>query len=313
MYSLIIPVFKNEGSIPELLEAVGHIDRSLDGELEVIFVVDGSPDRSFLLLREHLPRQPFASQLLALSRNFGSFAAIRAGLTESRGEYSAVMAADLQEPPELVIEFFRALESGEVDVVIGVREDRDDPLFSKLASSVFWFIYRKLVQKEMPPGGVDTFGCNSSFREHLLNLRESNSTLVGLLFWLGFRRKLIGYRRAGRRHGRSAWTLKRRMTYLADSILAFSDLPIRLLIVAGAVGLLCSVVLGMIVLIARVIGPARVPGYAATMLVILLMAAVNCLGLGVIGAYVWRIFENTKERPGSLILSSEAFPKAGDS
>ncbi len=160
-YSLVIPVYRNEESIPDLLTALAGIDRALGGGLEVVFVVDGSPDRSLARLVELLPRAGFTAKILEMSRNFGAFAAIRAGLTEASGPYFAVMAADLQEPPELAVEFFRRLEQDTCDVVCGVRTARDDPWRSRLASNLFWAVYRRLVQPEMPPGGVDVFGCNA--------------------------------------------------------------------------------------------------------------------------------------------------------
>lgn len=306
-YSLVVPVYGNEGSIPELLLALAGIDEALDHALEAVFVVDGSPDRSLELLEEHLPRCPYGSRLLHLSRNFGSFAAIRAGLGEATGPYYAVMAADLQEPPELIVEFFRTLESEPVDVTVGVRTGRRDPALSSLFSRLFWSVYRRLVQREMPRGGVDVFGCSQAVRDQLLALDESNSTLVGLLFWLGFRRVEIGYERRERTHGRSGWTFARKARYLFDSIYAFSDLPIRLLVATGALGLVVSVVFALVVLVARLRGLIEVPGYAAIILTIVFFAALNTFALGVLGAYVWRAFENTKGRPPVVVMSRRRF------
>ncbi len=307
MYSVVVPVFKNEASIPELLLALGGINAKLDGRLEVVFVVDGSPDRSMQLLESHLPDCSYASRLILLSRNFGSFAAIRTGLAEAQGPYFAVMAADLQEPPELLVEFFHALESEPIDIAVGARTGRNDPAMTRWASQLFWSLYRRFVQSEMPRGGVDVFGCNQAVRNRLLELDESNSSLVGLLFWLGFRRKLVPYQRQTRQHGRSAWTFGRKLRYLSDSVFAFSDLPVRFLIVAGGVGLIVSTVLGTIVFIARLQGLIAVSGYAAIVLIITFFAALNTLGLGIIGSYVWRAFENTKHRPGSIVLSRSQF------
>jgi glycosyltransferase involved in cell wall biosynthesis len=309
MYSLIVPVYLNEDSIPELLSEIAKLDRELDGRLEAVFVVDGSPDRSAALLRELLPQQDFAARLVLLSRNFGSFAAIRAGLAEAEGPYFAAMAADLQDPPDLILRFFRTLETEPVDVTIGTRESRSDPLLKRLTSQLFWFFYRKFVQSEMPPGGADVFGCNRAFRDRLLSLRESNSTLVGLIFWLGFRRKLIPYVRRPRPHGESAWSFSRRLRYLTDSIYAFSDLPVRLLVSVGVAGLALSTLFGLMVLISRLTGRIQVPGYSATILAVVFIAALNSFGLGVIGSYVWRAFENTKDRPQSLVLEVQRFEK----
>jgi glycosyltransferase involved in cell wall biosynthesis len=157
--SVVIPVYRNESNIPDLLKALASLHVDLQGDLEVVFVVDGSPDRSYALLRTGLPGQPFRSKLVLLSRNFGSFAAIRSGLAEATGEHIAVMAADLQEPPELIVRFRDALAAGDCDVVLATREGREDPFLSRLSSKCFWWFYRRYVQKGMPVGGLDIFGC----------------------------------------------------------------------------------------------------------------------------------------------------------
>jgi glycosyltransferase involved in cell wall biosynthesis len=307
--SVVIPVYRNRESLPELLDQLEGLDRELGGRLEAVFVVDGSPDDSLAWLRENLPRRRLRSMLLALSRNFGSFAAIRAGMTEASGPHYAVMAADLQDPPELVRGFFDALDRDVADVVIGERTGRGDPWATRVASDLFWRAYRWLVQPQIPVGGVDLFGCNQRFRDNLVALDELNSSLVGLVYWLGFRRAGVPYERRPRPYGKSAWSWRRKLRYLADSVFAFSDLPIRLLLGAGALGLAVSVALGAAVLVARFAGGIAVPGYAATMLVIVFFGALNMVGLGILGAYTWRAFENTKRRPGYVVASRAMFER----
>lgn len=302
-FSVVIPVYKNEASIPRLLEALSNMSRQLDGHMEVVFVVDGSPDRSFGLLRAALERLEYPAQLLAHSRNFGSFPAIRTGLAAARGDYFGVMAADLQEPPELLIAFIKALELDECDVAIGTRTGRNDPYASRLASGLFWGLYRRLVVHDMPEGGVDVFGCNRTFRDQLLKLEESRSSLIALIFWLGFRRKLVSYERLERQEGKSSWTLNKKVEYMMDSIFAFTDYPIRLLIRIGVVGCMLSVVLSVLVFAGHLTGRIIVPGYAATMLVVLFFGMLNLLGLGLVGTYAWRGYENSKIRPLAVIAS----------
>jgi glycosyltransferase involved in cell wall biosynthesis len=302
-YSIVIPVYGNRESLPELLEQLKWLNGKVDGSLEALFVVDGSPDTSYAWLRDNLPGLPFRSILLSLSRNFGSFAAIRAGMAEAHGPLYAVMAADLQDPPEAVLGFFETLNSGTADVVIGIRSARADPVGTRIASAIFWGTYRRLIQPQLPPGGVDLFGCNQIFRDHLIALPELNTSLVGLIFWLGFRRKTVSYARKPRPYGKSAWSFRRKMRYLADSIFSFSDLPIRVLLMLGTIGVIASVALGSAVLVAKLAGDIKVPGYTATVLAITFFGALNMLGLGIIGGYVWRAFENTKSRPGFIIAN----------
>ena len=194
-------------------------------------------------------------------------------------------------------------------MVVGCRENRRDPLLSRSASNLFWKLYKKFVIREIPEKGVDVFGCNRIFRDQLLLLGEANSSLVGLIFWLGFKRGEVMYERRERQHGKSAWTLRKKINYLLDSIFSFTDLPIRLLTLFGLLGLLASVLLGLAVLLAKIFGDIAVPGYAATVLTVIFFGGLNSLGLGIVGTYAWRAFENTKGRPLAVVMATQQFNK----
>ena len=306
-FSLVVPVYKNEENISPLLKALSGIDRQLNNQLEVVFVVDGSPDLCYTILLNELSKQPFASQLILHSRNFGSFAAVRTGAKSMRGTYLAVMAADLQEPPELIVQIFTTLAADEADVVVGERDGRDDPMPSRLASNLYWWAYRKLIISEIPKGGVDIFGCSAPFLKELLNLEESHGSLIGLIYWLGFRRKTISYKRQARQHGGSAWTFNKKLNYLMDSVFSFSDLPIKLLISLGLVGLGFATGFGCLILGLKIAGTFIVPGYAATMLTILFFGSLNVIGIGIVGAYVWRSYGNTMNRPLAVVMKNHVF------
>ena len=168
---------------------------------------------------------------------------------------------------------------------------------------MFWGIYRRFVVPEIPPGGVDVFACNRAFRDQLLKLEESRSSLIALIFWLGFRRKLISYDRRARTAGTSGWTLRKKVDYMLDSFFAFTDYPIRLLIRLGFIGCVVSLLLAAIVLVARILGEIEVEGYAATMIAVLFLGALNLLGLGVVGTYAWRGYENSKSRPLAVVAT----------
>jgi glycosyltransferase involved in cell wall biosynthesis len=242
-----------------------------------------------------------------LSRNFGAFAAIRVGLEHATGSYFAVMAADLQEPPELALEFFRVLAAGEHDIVVGTRKDRADPILTRWSSALFWRVYRRYVVPSIPRGGVDVFGCNLAVRGYLLACEESNTSLIALLFWLGFRRQEVAYKRLPRRRGRSGWSRRKRISYLADSVFSFTDLPVRLLMRFGAAGVLVSMIFGIVVLVERLATAVEVPGYTATVLTVLFFGGLNSLGLGVVGAYAWRAYENTKRRPLAVVFRESTY------
>jgi len=311
MKSIVIPVYKNEDSIPSLLKALLSIQEQLNENIEVVFVVDGSPDRSYEILNEMLPYTGLDCQLLLLSRNFGSFAAVRAGLEAARGDYFGVMAADLQEPPELIVESLQILETKEFDVVVGTRDARKDPFMSKLSSRFFWYFYKKFVVPEMPIGGVDVFSCNDLFRKELLKMDEAHSSLIAQIFWLGFRRKVIYYDRLEREHGVSAWTFKKKVNYMMDSVFSFTDLPIRLLTRIGFLGMLFFIVIGFATFMARLFGDIEVPGYTTTFLTIGFFGAMNLFGLGIVGSYTWRTYENTKQRQNAICMSTKYFKAKG--
>ena len=305
--SIIIPVYKNEESIPALLQTLSIIQDKLKGNLEVVFVVDGSPDRSYEILNRLLPDSGLHAHLILLSRNFGAFAATRAGLEAARGDYFGVMAADLQEPPELIIESLQVLETKEYDIVIGTRRSRQDPFWSKLSSTIFWYLYKKLVVPEIPVGGVDVFSCNNTFRQQLLQLDEAHSSLITQIFWLGYRRKTIYYDRLEREHGVSAWTFRKKVDYMMDSVFSFTDLPIKLLTRIGFVGILFFLIFGTITFLSKLLGDIEVPGYTTMFLTTGFFGAVNLFGLGIVGSYTWRTYENTKQRPNAVFMSKKEF------
>lgn len=300
-YSIIVPIYRNADGISALLEALKNLDLRA-GEFEVVFVVDGSPDNSFERLRTGLDGCTFNWQLLELSRNFGSFTAIRQGLSCARGSYFAAMAADLQEPPELLVKFFEILREDRADVVVGVRSARNDPALTSITSMLFWRTYRFLVMKDMPIGGVDVFGCNRLFRDALLSLQEKNSFLIGQLFWIGFRRAEVPYQRRARNTGKSAWTLWRRLDYMFDAIFSFSDLPIRLLMFVGLAGFLIALAVITSVLFAWTLGWIAIKGYTPVMLTVAFFGSLITLGQGILGYYIWRIAEDARRRPSSFIL-----------
>ncbi|MBN6053688.1 glycosyltransferase family 2 protein, partial [Nonomuraea sp. RK-328] len=311
MLSVIVPVYRNAEFVPRLIAEFTDLGETVAERhgmpVEFVFVVDGSPDDSHERLAAALPRAPFRSQLLLHTRNFGSFAAIRSGLRAANGEYFAVVAADLQEPPELVVAFLDRLVDDESDIVVGVREGRDDPGVSRMSANLFWGFYRRFVVREIPPGGVDVFGCNRRIRDELLSLEEANTSLVGLVYWLGFRRSEVPYIRRERAHGKSGWTLGKKVDYLLDSVFAFTDLPIRILTVIGLLGFAVAGCLAALVVAMRLTGQIEAAGYTATIVVITFFGALNTLGIAFVGSYAWRGYENTKRRPLALVRTARAF------
>ena len=307
LYSVVVPVYRNEDSLERVITVLSELASTFDDRLEAVFVVDGSPDGSIDVLRKTLPTSTLSAQVISLTRNFGSFSAIRVGLAHAKGEYLAVMAADLQEPTSLIKEFLDRLADESCDVVIGRRSGRSDPIFVSILSRGYWSLYRRFVNRGIPPGGVDVFGCSKTVARSICAFDETNTSLVGLLYWVGFRRLEVEYVRAPRQSGRSGWTFRRRARYLSDSVYAFTDLPIISLQIIGTAGVLASLAIGLTVFIAWLAGSINDAGYTPIMLVIVGSNSAVLLGLGVVGSYVWRGYENSKKRPLAIVMDREDF------
>lgn len=305
-FSVVVPVYGNRDTLSSLVERLVTISKTLDGTLEAVFVVDASPDDSADVLKDLAPTAGIPIRVLHHSRNFGSYAAIRTGLAAATGDFIGVMAADLQEPPELMADFFTALAAG-ADVAVGRRTSRSDPASSSAASNAYWALYRRFVMPAIPAGGVDVFAVTRPVAQTLLELREAHSSLVGQLFWVGYRRTEVPYERHARPSGRSGWTLRKKVDYLLDSVFAFTDLPIRALTRIGTFGVITTTIVSLVVIVARVTGRIEVEGYTPLMLVLLFCTFALLLGLGIVGSYVWRIYENSKARPLSIVSSEDSY------
>ena len=297
LFSLVVPLYKSAPNLPRLLSELHALQARVPMDFEVVLVDDGSPDACQQILQQALPTCGFRTRLVSLSRNFGAFPAITAGLRAANGDYLAVLAADLQEPPELALEFLQIMRAGEADVVFGTRASRADSLLSTATSNLFWWVYRTWVNPDIPSGGVDVFGCTRKVRDKLCALDEVETNLIALLFWLGFRRRFVPYNRAPRTEGASAWTLAKKLRYSVNSLFGFTDLPLFALQVCGLVGVILATVGGVVVLASRLLGYIETVGYTPIVLAILFFGGMTVLGLGILGQYVWLSLQNARRRP----------------
>jgi glycosyltransferase involved in cell wall biosynthesis len=304
-YSIVIPVYKNESSIEALFDALEKVQKQLSTKVEIVFVDDASPDSSALRILKRSQGSKLEVKLIHHSRNFGSFSAIRTGLHHASADFIGVVSADLQEPPSLLLSFFEKLENTSCEIVFGTRVNRNDPVLSRIFSTSYWLLYRKFINKDIPKYGVDVFACKKNVANVINQLNETNTSLVGILFWIGFNRDFHEYERLERQHGKSAWTFKKKFKYMSNSIFAFSDLPIRIIRTLGMFGSMASLALGLFLLVASFTGSITVPGYAPTMLAILFGNSAILIALGILGSYLWRTYENTQARPYAISYSDK--------
>jgi glycosyltransferase involved in cell wall biosynthesis len=300
-FEVVIPVYKNEDSISQLLETLDSVASDLNGDFRVLFVDDGSPDDSVKVILDSCDNFSFGISVIRHSRNFGSFSAIRTGLKYSTANYIGVISADLQEPPSLLLSFFSELQKGKLDIVFGTRINRSDPRLSRFMSSLYWKVYRKFINKDIPIGGVDVFACTNQVANEINKLGEGRTSLIGMLFWVGYRRGFVGYKRHPRKFGKSSWTIRNKFKYMADSVFSFSDLPIRFIRLIGIVGVFLTLILSSVLFVLAAQNAINVPGYAPLMLVILFGSSANLVALGVLGSYIWRSFELAQSRPIAIV------------
>jgi len=299
--SIVVPVYFNAGSLPRLFDELRAVeeqlrDRSL--ELELIFVDDGSRDNSLENLLEFKKSRP-ETIVAKLTRNFGAVHCSKTGIKFVTGDAFMVLAADLQDPPHLILEMVDKWLSGS-KFVICERFTRDDPFISKLYSKVYYTMLRTFVIRDYPEGGYDMALMDNAFLPHIVNSSKSVFTPL-LAYWLGYKPEIIQYHRPKREHGKSGWTFAKKFHAFLDVMLGFSITPIRAISALGALVSLGSFVYGVSVVVNAWLGDIPVQGFATVVALITFLLGLIILMLGVIGEYLWRIFDETNKRPETVI------------
>lgn len=299
--SILVPVYFNEGSLQDLFEKLGFVERQLEQQavaLELIFVDDGSQDRSLSLLRQFKLARP-ATKIIKLSRNFGAISAVKTGLNYITGDCFLFLAADLQDPPELIPQMVEKWKAGS-KYIICERTGRDDPLTSRIFSATYYGLLRKFVAPNYPKQGFDLALMDATFLPHL---KESGKHVNFPLFpyWLGFTPEIIYYKRVAREHGKSRWTFGKKWKLLLDSIFSFSFAPVRLISAIGLIVSVGSFGYGTLVVVSALIGEVDVPGFATLAALISFLLGLIIVMLGVMSEYIWRIFDEVNRHPYAVV------------
>jgi len=297
LISIVVPVFNEEDNLHRFYDAVTAVLRGIDGhDWEFVFVDDGSRDRSFAVIEELRGRDPHVTGL-RFARNFGSHVAIAAGIDHCRGDCAVIMAADLQDPPALVREFVARWHEG-YDVVWGARTGRDDGMLRSWLMALFYRAVRRFAIPTYPKGGTGSF-CLVSRRvvETFRQCTERNRLTFGLIAWSRFKETRVPYRRPQREAGESSWTLSRLVKSAIDTFISFSFLPIRAISYFGLFVSLLSFAFGFYVVVNRLVWGTKVEGWTSVMLAVLVLGGVQLTMIGVLGEYLWRILDETRDRP----------------
>ena len=298
--SIIIPVYYNEDNLqPLYADMKKKIIDLIDFGYEIVFVNDGSKDRSYEVMQE-IAKQDENVKIISLSRNFGSHAAILCGLSHCTGDCAAVKAADLQEPTELILEMVESWKKGN-NVILAVREDRKESLGQKLFANLYYWLVRKTALPQMPKGGFDVYLLDRKVIKVLENLDEMNSALTGQILWSGFKTDIIYYTRLAREIGTSRWTLKKKMKLVMETLFSFSTLPISMVLSVGVCSFVGAIIWAIVVLVYKLIGNISVSGWTTLFIFNLASFGIIMFTLGILGEYLWRTFDASRNRPPYII------------
>jgi len=304
LLSIVVPLFNEEESICETARRLLALRDSLSSvlDIELLFIDDGSRDRSLSLLRD-LAKTTSVMKVISLSRNFGHQIAITAGIDLAAGDYVALIDADLQDPPELISDMYRLALTG-FDVVYGKRRSRsEESLFKKVTAAVFYRLLNSMCEVDIPTDTGDFRLMSRKVVDAFKQLRERHRFVRGMVPWLGFRSIPFEYDRAERFAGETKYTLKKMVAFATNAILSFSRKPLTLAIRFGFITVLAGMALGLYKLYQKLFTNIPIPGFTAIFLSIVVFSGIQILLIGLVGEYISRIFEEVKERP--LYLVSE--------
>lgn len=301
--SIIIPVYFNELNLNKTYDVLKRdvLDKlpNLGFDYEIICIDDGSKDRSFEILKE-LKSKNDKIKIIKLSRNFGSINAGLAGIYKSSGDCLSLLAADLQDPPAIIIEMLEKWQEG-YKTCIASRESRSDPIIDKFFSNLFYKIFRKIALKDMPSGGFDLFLIDRQVIDFIKNSNEKNSSLHGQIIWSGFKTFELKYTRQKREDGKSKWTFAKKFKYFIDYIVAFSYAPIRFVSLFGIFISFCSFIYLAVIIFNYFNNNIEIKGWASTFSLILFTSGIQIASIGIIGEYIWRSLDQTRNRPNYII------------
>lgn len=297
--SIVIPVYYNSDTLMLLYEDMKEKILHKLGDYEIVFVDDGSGDNSWEIMNQ-IRDMDENVRCVRLSRNFGEHAAILAGLHVCTGDCAVTKQADLQEDSELILEMYESWKKGN-KVVIAVRAQRDDSAIKKFFANMYYSIVRKCIDKNMPEGGFDCYLLDRQVIGVIEMLDEKNSALTLQVLWVGFKSEKIYFHRKDREIGESRWTLSKKIKLVMDSMMSFSYFPIKFMSGVGAVCAIISFLWIIEVILERLLIGTPIDGWASLMCLILFSTGTILLMLGILGEYLWRTFDASRNRPPFII------------
>jgi dolichol-phosphate mannosyltransferase len=309
VYSLIVPIFNEEANITELYRRVSAVMKQLDGEAELLLVDDGSRDRSLSLIQDLRRRDPRVCYL-SFARNFGHQIAVTAGLNFARGKAVIVMDADLQDPPELILDMVDQWRQGYHVVYAQRTQRRQESWVKRGFAYVFYRLLTRLADVDIPTDTGDFCLMDRQVVKVLNAMPERNRYIRGLRAWIGFRQTAVQFERDPRFAGEVKYTFRKSLSLGINGLVSFSRVPLRLSTYVGLIAAAIALLMVILVLYWRFLEPgSRLTGFATIAVAIFFLGAVQLISIGILGEYVGRIYEEVKGRPLYTLAEVAGFPE----
>jgi len=298
--SIVAPCYNEEAVIDIFLEKIFEVLERLGRSFEIVFVNDGSRDSTLEVLKAK-SKEYAGVRVINLSRNFGKEAALTAGIDMAQGEVVVPIDVDLQDPPELILEFVKKYEEG-YDVVVGKRADRTTDTHAKrLSAELFYKMHNKISDIEIPHNVGDYRLMSRRVVEELKKLPETQRFMKGIFAWLGFKTAVVEYKREGRAAGETSFNGWKLWNFALDGITSFSTAPLRIWLYVGMVLAFIAFLYGSWIILKTLLFGADTPGYASMITVVLFLGGIQLMGIGILGEYIGRIYLESKNRPVYII------------
>ena len=301
--SIVVPCFNEEETVPKFYEEANRVitEMNIFNESEYIFIDDGSSDGTLELLRE-LSKRDIRVHYVSFSRNFGKEAALYAGLSKARGQFTAVMDADLQDPPFLLPQMLNAIKSEGFDCAASRRATRknEQPIRSFFAR-IFYKIMGKMSNVSVVDGARDFRLMTEKYKNAVLALCERNRFTKGIFPWVGFNTKWFSYDNVERVAGKTKWSFWKLFLYSIDGIIGFSTKPLAFSAVAGILGIMFSFLMIIFIIVRRLVFGDPVQGWASLVCIILFVSGIQLFTTGILGLYIAKIYTEVKQRPIYII------------
>ncbi|MBP5519422.1 MAG: glycosyltransferase family 2 protein [Treponema sp.] len=297
--SLVIPCFNEEDAIPKFYNEANRIlkEMNLYDNAEFVFVDDGSSDETMKVIHE-LAKKDERIHFVSFSRNFGKEAALYAGLSKACGQYTAVMDADLQDPPSLLPQMLSAIQNEGYDCAATRRATRkNEPLIRSFFARKFYKIMGKLSNVPVVDGARDFRLMTEKYKKAVLSLCERNRFTKGIFPWVGFNTKWFSYENIERVAGKTKWSFWKLFLYSIDGIIGFSTKPLAFSAIAGILGILLSFILITLIIIRKLVFGDPVQGWASLVCIILFVSGIQLFTTGITGLYLAKIYTEVKQRP----------------